>query len=154
MNKDLKLKTGFTLIELLVVISIIGILVAVSIFGLAGARESSRDARRKADLELIRSGLELYRADCNAYPTTAVMSYPLPTNLNGNNSTSSCLSTNVYISGIPTDPIPAARNYRYGLVTGGGYEICAALEQGTGSVTCGGSSACGSSTCNYRVRNP
>ena len=77
----MRIKKGFTLIELLVVISIIGILIAVSIFGLSGARESARDARRKSDLELIRSGLELYRADCNAYPTTAVLTYTLPASL-------------------------------------------------------------------------
>ena len=63
-----KIYKAFTLIELLVVISIIGILIAISIFGLSGARESARDARRKSDLELIRSGLELYKADCNTYP--------------------------------------------------------------------------------------
>ena len=63
---------GFTLIELLVVISILGVLLALSVFGMQGARQSSRDGRRKADLEQIRSGLEMYRADCNAYPTTLV----------------------------------------------------------------------------------
>lgn len=152
MTKNLNQK-AFTLIELLVVIAIIGILMAISIFGLAGARESSRDARRKSDLELLRSGLELYKADCNAYPTTTVLTYPLPSSLAGNNSTTSCLSTNTYISAIPTDPVAASRNYRYATTTNG-YELCAALEQGSGSVTCGGSSVCGSSTCNYKVTNP
>ncbi|MCK4588676.1 prepilin-type N-terminal cleavage/methylation domain-containing protein, partial [Candidatus Woesebacteria bacterium] len=63
------MKKGFTLIELLVVISIIGILLALSIFGLQGARKSARDSKRKADIELIRSGIEIYKADCNVYPT-------------------------------------------------------------------------------------
>lgn len=56
------------MIELLVVIVIIGILTSVSIFALAGSRETSRDARRKADLEKIRSALELYKADNGCYP--------------------------------------------------------------------------------------
>ena len=87
-------QNGFTLIELLVVISIIGILVGVSIFGLSGARESARDARRKSDLELIKSGLELYRADCNRYPAS------LPaagSNLVGSTPPTACMATNIYI---------------------------------------------------------
>lgn len=144
---------GFTLIELLVVISIIGVLVAVSIFGLSGARESARDARRKLDLELIRGGLDIYKADCNAYPATIpaagsalIGTYPptLPT---------TCASANTYISAVPVDPISASKSYRYS-TTASGYEICASLEQqGLSTVTCGGSSNCGT-TCNYKITNP
>lgn len=150
MIKRKMLNTGFTLIELLVVISIIGVLAAVSIFGLSGARESARDARRKSDLELIKSGLELYRADCNSYPTLA---YPLPASLIGSGSPTACAVSNTYISSIPTDPIPATRSYRYA-ATASGYELCASLEQsGLSTVTCGGSSNCGTS-CNYKITNP
>lgn len=139
---------GFTLIELLVVISIIGVLVAVSIFGLSGARESSRDARRKADLELIKGGLEIYRADCNVYPST------LGTTVVGSGTPAGCAITNTYISAVPVDPIPASRSYRYS-TTASGYEVCASLEQDEldNTVTCGGSSDCGT-TCNYKITNP
>ncbi len=138
---------GFTLIELLVVISIIGVLAAVSIFGLSGARESARDARRKSDLELIKSGLELYRADCNTYPST------LGTSLSGSGATTACATTNTYITSVPVDPIPASKSYRYA-TTSSGYEICASLEQaGLSTVSCGGSSNCGTS-CNYKITNP
>lgn len=119
---------------------------AVSLFGLQGARESSRDAKRKADLELIRSGIELYRADCNGYPTT--LSSPLV----GDDSSTSCLSSNTYIQSVPTDPNDPARSYKYSS-SGTTYEICASLEQGGTTVTCGGSSDCGE-TCNYKVTNP
>ncbi len=138
---------GFTLIELLVVISIIGILVAVSIFGLSGARESARDARRKADLELIKSGLEIYRADCNRYPASLTAGSALV----GATPPTTCLATNTYISAVPTDSI-STRTYRYA-TTASGYELCVSLEQATGSVTCGGSSNCGT-TCNYKITNP
>lgn len=141
-NKQIK---AFTLIELLVVISIIGILIAVSIFGLSGAREAARDARRKSDLQLIQSGLEIYRADCNAYPAS------LGTSLVGSGTPSTCAVANTYISSIPLDPI-TTNLYRYA-TTASGYEICASLEQGSGTVTCGGSSNCGT-TCNYKITNP
>jgi general secretion pathway protein G len=137
--------SGFTLIELLVVISIIGVLISLSIFGLQGAREGSRDARRKADLELIRSGIELYKSDCNAYP--ASLSEPLV----GDDSTPACASSNTYIETMPADPASPGRVYYY---TSGGttYELCAALEQEDPEPgLCGGS--CGE-TCNYRVINP
>jgi type II secretion system protein G len=141
------MKKGFTLIELLVVVAITGILLALSIIGLKGARESSRDAKRKSDLELIRSGLELYRADCGEYPAGTALASPLV----GDDSSSSCLSSNTYIADIPTDPLPT-RNYLYfsdGII----YEICSSLENGEGTQTCGGSSDCGE-VCNYKVTNP
>ena len=52
---------------LLVVIVIISILIGMSVFGIQGARKNSRDARRKSDLEQLRSALELYRADNGGY---------------------------------------------------------------------------------------
>ena len=142
---------GFTLIELLVVISIIGILVSLSIFGLQGARESSRDARRKADLELIRSGLELYKSDCNLYPTGNAIASPLV----GDDSTASCLSTNTYIASVPTDPNDPNRIYVYNSNNGTIYELCASLEDGpAGTVACGGIDNCGQVDCNYKVVSP
>jgi len=146
-------KKGFTLIELLVVISIVGILIGLSIFGLAGARESSRDARRKADLELIRSGLEIYRSDCNTYPV-ASYSTNWPAQIVGSGSTTSCAVANVYLNS-PADPNSPTRYYRYSS-NGITYELCTSLEQpapSAGSITCGGSTVCGQ-TCNYKVTNP
>ncbi len=152
------MKQGFTLIELLVVISIIGILIGLSVFGLQGAREVSRDAKRKSDLELIRSGIEIYKSDCGGYPAgsgdpAAVLS-PSGNGLVGNGLMTTCATTNTYISLVPLDPVAPSRNYLY-FSNGTTYEICAALEQSQASaVTCGGSSSCGSSTCNYKVVNP
>jgi general secretion pathway protein G len=150
---------GFTLIELLVVISIIGILVALSIFGLQGAREASRDAKRKGDLEQLRSGLEIYRADCNKYPTgsgnAAFVLATSGTALAGDGSSISCSSANTYISQIPTDPVSPERVYVYSSPDGVTYEICTSLEQiTTGTLSCGGISSCGGSPCNYKVANP
>lgn len=140
------LRKGFTLIELLVVISIIGILLGLSVFGLQGARQSSRDATRKANLELIRSGLEIYKADCNTYPTANIMESLSLVGAAG----VGCVD-NTYISKIPVDPVSPARSYAYSSTDGVTYTLCAALEGSSSSV-----SGCGSCTtiCNYEVTNP
>jgi type II secretory pathway pseudopilin PulG len=136
----------------LVVISIIGILTGLSIFGLQGAREASRDATRKAALEQIRSGLEIYKADCDSYPIGNSLSSPLK----GTDSPVSCSSSNTYISQIPSDPVPSTRSYAY-VSNGTTYTLCAALEQAPSPVMAP-LPACGSCTvstgCNYRVTNP
>ena len=141
--KTINRTKGFTLIELLVVISIIGILVGLSIFGLQSARESSRNASRKSDLEMIRSGIEIYKADCGGYPVA------LGASLSGSETTgNTCLTSTVYIAEVPTDSLES-RSYYYNS-DGVTYELCAALED-DGVDTCSGS--CGE-TCTYQVVNP
>ena len=143
-----KIIFGFTLIELLVVISIIGILISLSVFGLQGARTSSRDAKRKADLEAIRSGLEIYKADCDRYPAT------LGTTLVGSPPPSACSASNTYLSSVPVDPTATARTYAYTNTTTTTYTLCASLEQVPSPLP--DLTGCGSCTtaCNYKVTNP
>jgi type II secretory pathway pseudopilin PulG len=71
MNKKVtkKRKVGFTMIELLVVATIIIVLSAVGLVSYRKAGESSRNAKRKADLEIVRQSLVLFRADNGYYPT-------------------------------------------------------------------------------------
>lgn len=142
MNNIKRIK-GFTLIELLVVISIIGILVGLQLFGMQSARESARNSSRKIDLATIRSGIEIYKADCGSYPVTLGSSL-----LGSETSGNTCLTSTVYIAEVPTDPLPA-RLYYY-LSDGVTYELCAALED-DGADTCTGS--CGE-RCNYQVVSP
>lgn len=153
---------AFTLIELLVVISIIGILIGLSVFGLQGARQVSRDAVRKSALEEIRAGVGIYKADCNKFPVSSTPGNPSSvlatsgSSLTGDGvSTSSCLSTNVYINKIPVDPTSPNADFLY-WSDGVTYQICASLEQNAegAAVTCGSSSSCGAATCNYKVENP
>lgn len=149
MRKGFTLK-GFTLIELLVVISIIGLLLGLSVFGLQGARLSARDAKRKTDLEQIRSGLEMYKADCNSYPLAITGGSPLM----GAAGIAGC-SGNTYILSVPIDPLSPSRAYAYSS-PGTVYSLCAALEQAPSAM--GPGPACGdckaSTGCNYRVTNP
>ncbi len=149
MNYMLRVKNeGFTLIELLIVIVIIGILSAFFINTSIINLKRGRDARRKSDLELVRSGIEMFRSDCNRYP----VALSFGGTLKGDGSTSNCLVGNTYISAIPTDPT-ATLSYSY-FSDGTIYQVCASLETGSGSVSCNGSTSCGTGTCNYKVVSP
>lgn len=59
---------GFTLIELLVVVTITAVLLAIAFVSYSSINKQSRDARRKSDVEQIRSALEMYRTDNGSYP--------------------------------------------------------------------------------------
>lgn len=68
--KNLPIKSGFTLVEIIVVISIISLIATIGISSYSVLNRNARDARRKADLEQVRSALELYKSNNGAYPTT------------------------------------------------------------------------------------
>ncbi len=151
---------GFTLIELLIVISIIGILSAVSLFALGGSRESARDTRRRADLESLRSALELYRSDCREYPTQATIGdvdTVFVGQLSDGDGACAGASGNVYLEEISSDPA-IGREYRYFSANGSTYTLCVALEDTSATlVDCDdnlGTDTCGTANCNYLVRNP
>lgn len=142
-------KKGFTLIELLVVITIMGILMGILLVSYQGARVSARDGKRKADLEQIRSALQMYHSDCNVYPSTASLPNPL---------TLACPSsptiTRTYMSELPSDPLSAQYLYVYTNTGAHAYYIYAYLEGGgivTSTVKC---DIAGTQNCNYRVQQP
>jgi general secretion pathway protein G len=130
------MRNAFTLIEILVVIAIIGVMAGVGINSYQAAIASSRDARRKADLENLRSALELYRSNNNLYPATLDVSC--------GSSASIADASNTYLNPVPKDPGCTNRAYIY-TSTGDDYTLGAALES-AGSSTCG---TCGSVSCNY-----
>jgi prepilin-type N-terminal cleavage/methylation domain-containing protein len=68
---NIKKEKGFTLIEILIVVAIIAILASIVIVGVGPAQQSGRDARRVADLQDIRNGLQLFYDKCGFYPGTA-----------------------------------------------------------------------------------
>lgn len=144
------MKKGFTLLELLVVISIVAVLLAISASAFISARATSRDVKRKTDLEQLRGAVELFKADKGAYPNSTNGGQD-----SGNVSSALAIlvSPTTYISKLPTDP--GVNNYYYQYISASsGYVLCAALEKGSSSVyTCTGTNQCGVK-CNYEVNNP
>jgi prepilin-type N-terminal cleavage/methylation domain-containing protein len=70
----LRMKKGFTLIELLVVIAIIAILAAIIFPVYARAKDSAYRGSDMANMNSIRTALQLYRTDQGAYPP-AILGY-------------------------------------------------------------------------------
>jgi general secretion pathway protein G len=141
----LKTKTkGFTLVEILVAVSIVALLMTLALVASEGARKSSRDGRRKADLEEIRAALEMCYADNGVYPGTIY-----------DNITCNAVD---YLVGTPKDPADGTLNYDYN--RGGGattYTLCTHLETGddTSPSLPDCSADCGSGNpCNYKTTNP
>ncbi|MBI4067476.1 type II secretion system protein [Candidatus Gottesmanbacteria bacterium] len=149
-HKKSKSASGFTLIEILVAASIIALLSTIGFVSYQAAGRNARDAKRKADLEQIRSALELYKADNGTYPP-AGSSCPLGSNCYVYSDDSPpwipALVPN-YMQNVPVDPknIGAAGpwwagNYRYayGNVTadGLGYDLMAQLESTGDKDRCG-----------------
>lgn len=136
-------KKGFTLIEILVSIAIIAVLMSMSFVAFSASRKTARDGRRKADLEQIRTVLEMYRSDCHEYPAS------LGTSITG---PASCGSV-VYMETVPIDLSSPSYVYSYTRVNPNQYVLCAYLENGSTAVS--GCGACGTAvSCNYKVTNP
>jgi len=116
-----------------VTITIMAVIIGASLVAFSGTRASARDSKRKADVEALRSALELYRSDTGGYP--AALATLAPT----------------YIAAIPADSL-AGRSYGYTQLTASTYELCAAIENpGSSPSSCTGS--CGVA-CNYKTTNP
>jgi len=132
-------KLGFTLIELLVVTTIISLLSGIGLVSYTQFIKKSRDERRKADLNNIRSALEMYRSDNDTYPQS--LDY--------------LIGEPKYLETLPEDP--KGFTYQYKALPDGcdgsailctDYILYAYLETGGKCVT---SQTCGSVTCNYCI---
>lgn len=141
---------GFTLVEMLVVMTIVAILLAISLVSYAGSRKMARDSKRKADIESVRSALEVYRTDCHTYPAT--LSFDGTAQIRG--SEAECLN-NVYLEDTPADPLSPTYSYFYEKDSDSAniYRICAFLEAPGNTTSCT-NDGCGSVNCNYEVTNP
>jgi len=107
------LNKGFTFVELLVVVTIIAVLTAVAVVSYTSTNKKARDTKRKADLQEIRSALEIVRTECGAYPSGDLYSLGV------------VCDTTEYITAarMPHDPKDAS-NYTYSS-NGTTYSLCA-----------------------------
>jgi prepilin-type N-terminal cleavage/methylation domain-containing protein len=71
-NKPLATRRGFTLVELLVVVSIIGLLTSIATVSYSSTRMKARDVRRLADLDALRTALEMYSINRGGFPEDRV----------------------------------------------------------------------------------
>ena len=122
-------KNGFTFVELLVVITIIAVVFAAGVVSYTAISKNSRNARRNADLEAIRQGLEMCRSIDGSYPATVYTSVTCPVSV----------PAVVTLNSTPLDPKPCtgyeSGQYSYS-VTASGYVLTAdCYEGGTKSVT-------------------
>ncbi len=114
-----------TSILLTIIISIIVALIMFSIVlvSLGGARLKAKDARRKADIRMLQTALELFYADNNKYPITS--------NIEDLNE-----SLSNYLESIPIDPSNKDEfKYSYESADGRNYKITYTLEEKKQKIT-------------------
>lgn len=150
MNQSSRIfKKGYTLVELMVAISIIALLFAAGVASYTKASQRSRDAKRKADIEQLRSALEMYRTDNSSYPSTAGAWQDIPTTLD------TALVSN-YMPALPVDP-QSGISYMYQSPIDAGtttYCLTAFMEVTSGSGSCTGYSTPPVGTTSYGAKNP
>lgn len=139
---------GFTLLEVLVSATIIAVLTSIGVVSYSSVNKRSRDVKRKADLEQIRSALEMYRADHGAYPN-------IGSGFLNTSGLSTALVTDGYTPAIPDDPATAGDYYYDAINISGVYSsycICGNLETTTSTQsTCTGSLP---ASCDYGLKSP
>lgn len=124
-NEDMKTGKGFSLMELLVVMGIIVLLTGVGVVNYSQTNRKARDAKRKADIESIRSALELYRTDQGSYPalTTNGSTCITQTEISGGGV--------IYLNSMPVDTKNdgATYCYKYQRPTATTYTLSARFEE-------------------------
>lgn len=121
-------RDGFTLIELLVVVTIIAILAAFLFSNFAGARERTRDVKRKSELQQLRNALRLYYNDTQNYPDVSSQKIVCGAGT-CDWGTSFTVSGTTYMGQLPQEPLAPAVTYQYDVTsTKDNFILVATLE--------------------------
>lgn len=109
---------AFTLVELLIVIIIIAVLAAIAIPKFANQSQRSKESALRAELSLLRNGVEMFKTDCGSYPSALADLAATAAPANGKDTAGNnkaIIATDwkgPYLSKINVDPVSsAAFNY-------------------------------------------
>jgi general secretion pathway protein G len=152
-------RRGFSLIELMVATTILAILSVMGIVSYGTVNKRARDAKRKSDLEQVRSALEFYRSSNGFYPTGSDKSFVAMSTLDTEDGNGPLVPT--YLPSIPMDPKSSDSTpvpYFYApigtVAPFYSYCICGNLEIEPAKNDCQALGVALPAACNYGVRNP
>ncbi len=96
----MKKSKGFSLIELLIVIAIMAVIVGLALPNFIGARERSRDFKRKSELNQLKIALRLYYGDYGKYPAWTNGMVIVGCGINGTSNCPVCASADFAAGGV------------------------------------------------------
>lgn len=105
---------AFTLVELLIVIIIIAVLAAIAIPKFANQSNRSKESALRAELSLLRNGVEVFKQDCGSYPATLndLVATSAPANGKDSNGNSKAITSTdykgPYVNKVNVDPVGGA----------------------------------------------
>jgi len=105
MVRNRKQLKGFSLIELVIVVVIIGIIAAIAIPRMSRGSQGAADSALKGDLSVLRSAVDLYKAEHNAYPDGTNVTAQLTGFTDANGNPGSQDSTHIYGPYLRTIPV-------------------------------------------------
>jgi len=118
------MKKAFTLIELLTAVAILGILSSFVVIQMIGAANAAKDAKRKADVELIKNALIQYRSENYSKGSVQPATCEIGTNCSEFDSDIAS-----FLESLPKDP--DGTSYAYRSADGSDCSITAILSSGS-----------------------
>lgn len=116
---------GFSFVELLVVVTIIAVISGIAMVSYQSTNKNARDSKRKADIEQVRSALEICRAETRSYPASITFGGSL-----------TC-SGQTYLNPVPLDPKNGQTGfgYTYTQLSTTEYQLCALTMEAAGATS-------------------